>query len=103
MENWESELISENDFISIWGARVKENGGMFFFDEVRHQPLNHVWTVTDSGGGRPDHWIASPGFHVVNVLGYIMSRRPWNDETPDAFYSFDDFDWEDAEITDAEE
>lgn len=89
--NWESALISEDDFFGQWGAYVKESGDMFFFADVADQPLNHVWSVTDSGGGSPDHWIASPGFHVVNVLGYVMTRKSWAGDTPDAFYSYDDF------------
>lgn len=96
MASWEGGLISEHDFFAIWGAYAKESGDMLFFDEVRNQPRNLVWTITDSGGGRPDHWIASPGLRAVNVLGYVMSRRPWNEETPDAFYSFDDFEWDEA-------
>ena len=92
MEEWEEWLISEDAFVETWGAYVRSDGNMLSFDDVRGQPLNHVWTITNSCGGRPDHWIASPGFHVVNVLGYVMTRKPWGDKTPDAFFSFDDFD-----------
>lgn len=91
----EDELISEDDFFEIWGAYVHNNGDLFQFQDVKNELLKHVWTLTDSGGGRPDHWIASPGFHLVNVIGYVMTRRPWSNSTPDAFYSFDDFDWSD--------
>ena len=91
MVPWEQDLISEEAFIEVWGAHVRENGDLFFFDDVKNQPVNHVWTVTDSGGEDPDHWIAAPGFHVVNVLGYVMTRAPWDDKTSDAFYIFDDF------------
>lgn len=100
MEEWEKALISEDTFIETWGACIRSDGSMLAFDDVRGQPLNHVWTITDSCGGRPDHWIASPGFHVVNVLGYAMTRKPWDDKTPDAFFSFDDFDGDDAEEVD---
>ena len=100
--NWESKLISEDDFFGEWGASVRVDGDMFFFDDVKDQPVNHVWSITDSGGERPDHWIAAPGFHLVNVLGYVTTRQPWGDDTPDAFYSFDDFDWIDAAETEGE-
>lgn len=103
MKAWENDLISKDDFFDVWGAYVKETGDMFFFDDVRSKPLNNVWTVTDSSGDNPDHWIASPGFRVVNVLGYVMTHKPWSNETPNAFYSFDDFDREDAEIENSEE
>ncbi|MDR2874560.1 MAG: hypothetical protein LBV44_01340 [Methylobacillus sp.] len=93
MKNWEKELISENDFFNIWGAYVKNNGDMFFFEDVKFQPPNYVWTIIecDSDYGRSAHWIASPGFHIVNILGYVMTQKPWNNDTPDAFYSYDDF------------
>lgn len=95
MEPWEHELISESDFTQIWGAYNRRDGNLFFFEDVRDQPINRVWSVTDSGGSKPDHWIASPGFHVVNVLGYVMTTEPWSKETPDAFYIYDDFDGDD--------
>lgn len=94
MVDWEDSLISEDDFFAVWGAYKRKSGDMFSFADVRDKPMNYVWTVTDSGGDKPDHWIASPGFRVVNVLGYVMTQRPWDDATPDAFYSFDDFAWE---------
>lgn len=92
MNDREDELISEDDFIKIWGAYVRESGDLFFFQDVKDEPVNLVWTITNSCGGRPDHWIASPGFHIVNVIGYVMTRKPWTSGTPDAFYIFDDFD-----------
>lgn len=92
MANWEQDLISEDSFFGIWGATVNETGDLFTFEEVKNQSVNFVWTVTESGGGEPDHWIAAPGFHVVNVLGYVLTQRPWDNTTPDAFYFFDDFD-----------
>ena len=100
MSGWKSELISEEDFFETWGAHVHRDGNMFTFRDVKEQPLHQVWSITDSGGDKPDHWIASPGFHVVNVLGYVMTRKPWVSKTPDAFYSFDDFEWDDVEADD---
>jgi hypothetical protein len=92
MEDREQDLISEDSFIEVWGAYVRSTGDLFFFEDVKNQPLDHVWTVTNTGGGTPDHWIAAPGFHVVNALGYVMTRMPWNDTTSDAYYFYDDFD-----------
>lgn len=92
MASWEQDLISENSFFGIWGATIRETGELFTFEDVRDKPVNFVWTVTESGGGEIDHWIAAPGFHIVNVLGYVLTQLPWDETTPDAFYSFDDFD-----------
>ena len=92
MASWEQTLISEASFFGDWGATVRETGDLFTFEDVKDQSVNFVWTITESGGGDPDHWIAAPGFHVVNVLGYVLTLRAWDDNTPDAFYCFDDFD-----------
>ncbi len=92
MASWEQDLISEESYFGIWGATVRETGDLFTFQDVKDQAINFVWTVMESGGEDKDHWIAAPGFHVVNVLGYVLTQRPWNDKTPDAFYFFDDFD-----------
>jgi hypothetical protein len=45
----------------------------------------------DSGDDSDGNWYALPGFHVVNKLGYVMTRKPWSDSTPDAIYFLDDF------------
>ncbi len=92
MANWEQDLISEDNFFGIWGATVSETGDLFTYDEVKNQSVNFVWTVTESCEGDSNHWIAAPGFHVVNVLGYVLTQRSWDNTTPDAFYFFDDFD-----------
>lgn len=83
--------ISERDFEAIWGAYVQPSGDLFQFEDVRYQPPTHVWTIVDSGDDTDGNWYALPGFHVVNKLGYAMTRKPWSDSTPDAIYFFDDF------------
>ena len=92
MVSWEQQFISEENFCVAWGATVRKTGDLFTFEEVKDKPVNLVWTVTESCEGDSDHWIAAPGFHVVNVLGYVLTRHPWDDNTPDAFYYYDDYD-----------
>jgi hypothetical protein len=87
----EENCISERDFEDIWGAYVKSSGDLFQFDDVRDQPPQHVWTVVDSGDDSDGNWYAQPGFHVANKLGYVMTRKPWSESTPDAIYFLDDF------------
>jgi hypothetical protein len=86
--------ISERDFEDVWGVYVKSSGDLFEFADVQGEPPRHVWTVVDSGDDSDGNWYAQPGFHVVNKLGYVMTRRPWSDSTPDAIYFFDDFEHE---------
>jgi len=90
--------ISERDFEDIWGVYLKPSGDLFEFADVQHQPPNHVWTIVDSGDDSDGNWYALPGFHVVNKLGYVMTRRPWSDSTPDAIYFLDDLDHESDEL-----
>ena len=90
--------ISERDFEDVWGVYVKLSGDLFQFDDVRDRPPEHVWTIVDSGNDSDGNWYAQPGFHVVNKLGYVMTRKAWSDATPDAIYFLDDLDHESDEL-----
>ena len=90
----DDDLISEREFDEVWGAYLKPSGDLFAFEDVRDQSPNHVWTVVDYGDDSDGNWYALPGFHVVNKLGYVMTREAWSDSTPDAIYFFDDFEHE---------
>jgi len=90
----DDDLISEREFDEVWGAYLKPSGDLFAFEDVRDQSPNHVWTVVDYGDDSDGNWYALPGFHVVNKLGYVMTREAWSDSTPDAIYFLDDFEHE---------
>lgn len=92
-----SELISERDFEDVWGVYLKPSGDLFEYKDVCDQPLNHVWTIIDSGDDNDGNWYASPGFHLVNRLGYVMTKKPWHDITLDAIYFLDDLDHDDED------
>lgn len=85
-----SQYISEADFDERWGARVRTDGNLFTFDEVKAEPPEHVWTVVESGDDADGNWYAAPGFHVVNRLGYVLTRKRWVDGTRDAIYFLDE-------------
>ena len=80
------EYISEDEFWDSWGVVRKSDSGMFDYDDVKDQPREHVWTIVDTGAYEDENWYAMPGFHIVNKLGYIMTRRAWTSDTPDAIY-----------------
>lgn len=82
----ESDYISEDEFRDDWGVVKKSNGEMFDYDEVKNQPLQHVWTIIDTGDYEDENLYASPGIHIVNQLGFIMTKRAWTDDSPDAIY-----------------
>lgn len=82
--------ISETDFDEQWGVRQRMDGNLFTFDDVKGEPPEHVWTVVESGDDADGNWYASPGLHVVNRLGYVLTQRPWVDATLDAIYFLDE-------------
>lgn len=88
----DSEYISESEFWDEWEVIQKASGDFLDFEDVKGQPLNQVWTIIESADGDDGNWYASPGFHVVNRLGYVMTKRLWTDELCDAIYFHDDFD-----------
>lgn len=89
--------ISERDFEEVWGVYLKPSGDLFEFADVRDQPPQHVWAIVDSHDDSDGNWYALPGFHIVK-LGYVMTRKPWSDSTPDAIYFLDDLDHESDEL-----
>lgn len=82
--------ISEAEFHERWGVQISVSGDLLRFEDVRLQPLHHVWTVVDSGDNSDGNWYAIPGFHVVNNLGYVLTAKPWDFDTPQAIYFLDD-------------
>lgn len=44
---------------------------------------NCVWSLIEGDDGG---LYASPGYHVVNVVGYIVTRRGWTDAGLDAVW-----------------
>ena len=91
-----SDYISERDFEYVWGVHLKPSGDLFEYEDVRHQPLTYVWTIVETGDDNDGNWYALPGIHLVNRLGYVMTKKPWNGTTHGAIYFLDDFDHEDA-------
>jgi hypothetical protein len=37
---------------------------------------HHVWSVIECDG----KCTLSPGYHVVNLIGYVQTKNPWTDE-----------------------
>jgi len=77
MDNENPDLISESDFVAIWGARAEGPESLMSYDQVKGRDPHHVWSVVE---GEDDGWYALPGFHVVNVMGFVVTDRAWTDE-----------------------
>lgn len=84
------DYISEDEFWENWGVIQKGDGNLFDYKSVKDKPIDHVWTILESGSDENDNWYASPGFHYVNRLGYVLTRNPWIDAFQDAIYFLDD-------------
>lgn len=42
-------------------------------EDVKLIDLHHMWTVVDAEGD----WQALPGWHIVNRLFYLVTKKPW--------------------------
>jgi hypothetical protein len=81
-----SNYISENQFWDEWEVVQKSEGVLFEFDDVKDQPLDRVWTIVESGDIDDDSLYASPGFHIVNRIGFVATKKAWSNEDCDAVY-----------------
>jgi hypothetical protein len=86
-------ILTEDEFIERFRPYVMANGDLYEYRHVVNESINHVWTVVEAEDdeGRC-HLIASPGFHVVNKVGYIMTFNPWVTGEEDAYWFYDDRD-----------
>lgn len=87
----DANYIPEDDFWEIFGVIQKDSGDLFEYNDIKDIPIQHVWTVLESGDDEDGNWYASPGVHYVNRLGYVLTRNPWKDYCRDAIYFLDDF------------
>lgn len=92
-------MLTEAQFNALQ-PRQPADGGLFDYADVANEPLQHVWTVVE---GDDDGWYASPGFHVVNRLGYLLTTHPWTDETEDALWMEGSSDDEQADDDDEQD
>ena len=95
MTKIDANFISERDFDGTWGATAKSSGELFLWPDVASLPPNRVWTVYDADDIRAEgrhylHWYATPGAIPSMAVGYLVTDRPWNSETPDAIWCRDD-------------
>lgn len=50
---------------------------------VRKQPPHTVWSFLVCDIGRRTIWTISAGYHVVNLMGYLITTKPFD---PSKFY-----------------
>jgi hypothetical protein len=81
---------SEDEFEEFGPIPPISGESLWEFREVRIAgvPDKRVWTVVDDGG-ETECWYAEPGFHIVNVMGYMVTQKPWTDEGKSYYWYFD--------------
>jgi hypothetical protein len=47
-------------------------------DYVREQDNNNIWTIVE---GDNDTMFIESGFHIVNRMGYLITKEKWGEET----------------------
>lgn len=45
---------------------------------VRSQPIDHVWTFIVSDEARRPIWLIADGFHRINAMGYLVTRKAYD-------------------------
>jgi hypothetical protein len=88
-------ILSEKEFQDRFVPQTHPDGNLFDWDQIKHLDYRNVWSIVENDEN--NNWYALPGFHIVNVLGYVTSALPWTDDIDEAMYFEDDFDHEDEE------
>lgn len=93
-----SDVIAEETFMDEYKPVELEREAemmMQTFDEAlalaqqRGGSVSNVWSIIE--GDDDDTLYASAGFHHVNVIGFIVTEKPWETGIEDAIW-FDDED-----------
>jgi hypothetical protein len=92
----EDEVISEDAFLIIYQPIDAPSGSLVWeFDELPEGiDPHHVWSVID--GDEDDNQYAAPGFHIVNVFGYSVTRGAWVTGEEEAIWSEFEHDFDEA-------
>lgn len=79
------DLISEDDFDRYWEPIDSPSGSPTWeHAETLSMPLERVWSIVDGDDGGA---YAIAGYHIVNVFGWLVTKRAWTDETTQAVWS----------------
>jgi hypothetical protein len=76
-----------------WEARYEPLDGpdgslVWEFPQLASIPTNQVWSLVDGD----EHTWALPGYHLVNVFGYAVTKHPWEHRNIEARYDHDEED-----------
>lgn len=61
-------------FCKRYDPQVNPDGSLLFdWNDVKDLDYHYVWTVVEAEGKQ----YASPGFHIVDRIGYLIAQKPW--------------------------
>ena len=81
-ENAMHTILTEDQFHEMYqpieSPEGTANAGSMTWDhaDTLAYPREQVWTIIDDGG-ETNNWYASAGYHIVNVIGYCVTQKPW--------------------------
>lgn len=52
--------------------------------QERELSEQHIWAIVESGDDGSLY--ASPGYHAVNTIGFVVTEKPWQSEVVDAIW-----------------
>lgn len=69
-------MISERDFELEYDPLESPSGSNIWdHAEVVSLPITQVWSIVE--GDDDDNFYALAGFHIVNVVGYAVTKKHW--------------------------
>ncbi|MDQ4502543.1 hypothetical protein [Sinomonas sp. ASV322] len=75
-------MIGEWEFESDYRPIPTAEGDLVrHIDQTRGYPMNRVWSIVEPGD---NNLYAIPGYHLVNLVGYVVTETPWHDEELEA-------------------
>jgi hypothetical protein len=80
----------EYEFQALEPLETPDLNAYWTYEDAIKYPPNQVWTIIE--GDEDSSLYAAPGIHVVNRLGFMVTKYPWTD--PDV-----DYYWYEAEGT----
>jgi hypothetical protein len=93
----ESPAIGSEEEFEAFGPRLTPSGDFWQYAEIEMVPTERVWSILETGEANQS-LVASPGWHTVNVLGYVVTDKPWTDGVNDYYWFEDDRETYTAEL-----
>jgi hypothetical protein len=69
-----SNAVFERKFKPIDAA---DGGQAWDFGDTKSYDRHQVWSLVDGDNGKP---YIIPGYHLVNVFGYLVTEEPWDEK-----------------------